>query len=187
MDYGFVHWNVILLMVKTGDGTIYHVDELCRQRALVPSLARDLDRMLARWGIQRRQVWRFVAGADVFARRGTDGGTVADQWADEGWTLEAANDDRINGAAEYLRWLGDVERRIRPRMFYFRNCARTIETIPQMMHDPHRPEDVLKIDCDEDGEGGDDAYDASRYGLMAVAQTLPELRAGGNPVAGWRG
>jgi hypothetical protein len=26
-----------------------------------------------------------------------------------------------------------------------------------MQHDPHRPEDVLKVDCDEDGVGGDDA------------------------------
>ena len=36
-----------------------------------------------------------------------------------------------------------------------RFCAR-------MTGDPHRPEDVLKVDCDEDG-GGDDAADALRY------------------------
>ena len=32
-----------------------------------------------------------------------------------------------------------------------------------MQHDPHRPEDVLKVDCDEDGIGGDDAADCLRY------------------------
>jgi hypothetical protein len=31
-----------------------------------------------------------------------------------------------------------------------------------MQHDPNRPEDVLKVDCDEDGVGGDDANDALR-------------------------
>ena len=30
-------------------------------------------------------------------------------------------------------------------------------------HDPNRPEDVLKVDADEEGVGGDDAADALRY------------------------
>ena len=42
-----------------------------------------------------------------------------------------------------------------------------VECAPQMQHDPHRPEDVLKVDCDDDGVGGDDPYDCLRYGLMA--------------------
>jgi hypothetical protein len=45
-------------------------------------------------------------------------------------------------------------------------CARLIETLPMLEHDPRRPEDVLKVDVDEDGNGGDDAYDSFRYGLM---------------------
>ncbi len=32
-----------------------------------------------------------------------------------------------------------------------------------MQHDPNRPEDVLKVDADEEGIGGDDAGDALRY------------------------
>jgi hypothetical protein len=35
-----------------------------------------------------------------------------------------------------------------------------------LLSDSRRPEDVLKVVCDEDGEGGDDAYDCGRYGLM---------------------
>ena len=56
---------------------------------------------------------------------------------------------------------------IRPTLFVFDRCARLIECLPQMQHDPHRPEDVLKVDCDDDGVGGDDPYDCLRYGLMA--------------------
>ncbi len=32
-----------------------------------------------------------------------------------------------------------------------------------LKYDPNRPEDVLKVDADEDGVGGDDAADALRY------------------------
>jgi hypothetical protein len=38
-----------------------------------------------------------------------------------------------------------------------------------MQHDPSRPEDVLKVDADEDGVGGDDAADALRY-LVATRE-----------------
>jgi hypothetical protein len=38
-----------------------------------------------------------------------------------------------------------------------------------MQHDPHHPEDVLKVNVDNEGFGGDDFYDVARYLLMAVA------------------
>ena len=37
--------------------------------------------------------------------------------------------------------------------------ARLAECLPSLQHDPNRPEDVLKVDADEDGVGGDDAAD----------------------------
>ena len=42
-------------------------------------------------------------------------------------------------------------------------CRRLIDCLPALQHDPMRPEDVLKVDADEDGIGGDDAADALRY------------------------
>jgi hypothetical protein len=44
-----------------------------------------------------------------------------------------------------------------------RRCGRLVETLPALQHDPNRPEDVLKVDADEDGVGGDDAAEALRY------------------------
>jgi hypothetical protein len=35
--------------------------------------------------------------------------------------------------------------------------------ISALQNDPNRPEDVLKVDADEDGAGGDDCADALRY------------------------
>jgi len=42
-------------------------------------------------------------------------------------------------------------------------CGWLIEALPALQHDPNRPEDVLKVDADEEGVGGDDAADALRY------------------------
>jgi hypothetical protein len=38
-----------------------------------------------------------------------------------------------------------------------------------LQHDPNRPEDVLKVDEDEDGNGGDDSADCLRY-LVATKE-----------------
>jgi phage terminase large subunit len=69
---------------------------------------------------------------------------------------------------------GDPENGIRPTLFIHRRCARLIETLPTLQHDPNRPEDVLKVDADEEGVGGDDAADALRY---LVATKSREVRA----------
>lgn len=170
MDYGFTHYNVILLFAQDGDGTVYVLDELAERGWLAPRHAEAVRAMLARWGLEPEHLWRFVAGGDCFAPRPTAEGTVADQWASEGFRLDVADDDRINGAAEVLRRLGDPEAGLRPSIRISRNCARLIECLPMLEHDPHRPEDVRKVDTDDDGQGGDDAYDALRYGVMAAAQ-----------------
>ena len=46
-----------------------------------------------------------------------------------------------------------------------------IECLPSLQHDPNRPEDVLKVDCDEDGIGGNYAADCLRY-LVATGQQI---------------
>jgi phage terminase large subunit len=93
--------------------------------------------------------------------------------------------NRINGAAEYLKRMGSAEQSLPARMFYSPRCARLIECIPSLEHDPHRPEDVLKQDTDDDGNGGDDFYDGSRYGVMVAAQSRGGY--GHNPLDGYRG
>ena len=67
-----------------------------------------------------------------------------------------------------------------------RRCSKLIETLPILEHNSSRPEDVLKIDCDEDGKGGDDAADCARYGLMHSPLPL-NYGWGKNPMAGYRG
>lgn len=173
LDYGWIHWNVVHLFAKSADsGDVYVVDTHAARRWIVSSHVSGLEAMLDRNGIHRQQIRRFLAGPDVFSRR--DQVTIAQQYEQHGWKLEAAQTDRINGAAEILRRLGDIGQRIKPSVFIFDRCARLIESIPAMQHDPHRPDDVLKVDANEDGDGGDDFYDTFRYGLMEAAIAIPK-------------
>lgn len=167
LDYGFTHPTVCYLFTEF-DGVTYIVAEHWRMKALPPQHADAIKAMLARCGVVINRLRSFVAGADVFANKGDAmAKTIADQYKEQGIVLSPANMDRINGAGEVLRLLGDMEAGIAPKLQVFDTCPRLIECLPMLQHDPHRPEDVLKVNVDEDGVGGDDSYDTARYGCMA--------------------
>lgn len=167
LDYGFTHFTSAHLFAQSHDGDVFVIDEHTERRWLVERHAVALKAMCERNNVAWNRLEKVVAGSDVFAKK-QNGGTIADDYDAHGVTLTAANMDRINGAAEILRRLGDVETNIRPTIGIFDRCARLIECLPSMEHDPKRPEDVLKVDVDEEGVGGDDAYDSFRYGVMVA-------------------
>jgi hypothetical protein len=121
---------------------------------------------------------RFVAGADVFSRQ-SDGTTIAGQYGRLGFVLRCANTDRVNGWAEVLQRLGDPDGGVTPTVFIHQRCGRLIETLPGLQHDPNRPEDVLKVDADEDGGGGDDAADALRYLVATKSRAVVQRKLRG--------
>jgi hypothetical protein len=119
---------------------------------------------------ESRSLKRFVAGADIFGTR-HDGTTIAAQYQKLGISLRPASMERINGWAEIHHRLGDPDNGVPPKLFIHERCARLIECLPNLQHDPNRPEDVLKTDPDDDGVGGDDTADALRY----LVSTKPRL------------
>src|SRR5512147_1153767 len=183
LDYGFAHYTVVLLGCTDGDGNIFVVDEHAERLWLPQRHAAAIKAMLGRHKIGDRKLElgdlkRFVAGADVFSRQ-SDGTTIAAQYARQGITLRAANTDRVNGWAEVMQGLGDVDGGVRPTLFLHRRCGRLIETQRTLQHDPNRPEDVLKVDADEDGVGGDDAADALRYLVATKPRTVAQRKLRG--------
>ena len=203
LDYGFAHYTVCLLGCRDGDGNTFIVDEHAErlwlpQRHAVAIKAmverHKMNGVVAMRGIPRltmrsqdevqnrplalADLKRFVAGADVFSRQ-SDGTTIAQQYAKHGITLRCANTDRVNGWAEVLQGFGDPEGGVRPTLFIHARCRRLIETLPALQHDPNRPEDVLKVDADEDGNGGDDAADALRYLVATKTRTVTQRRLRG--------
>jgi hypothetical protein len=195
LDYGFTHYTVVLLGCTDGDGNVFIVDEhaerlwlpqrhaaairamVGRQRVPVESLGLRAESAKTR-PLQLSDLKRFVAGTDVFSRQ-SDGTTIAAQYAREGITLKPANMDRVNGWAEVLQRLGDPGCGLAPKMFIHQRCGRLVETLPAMQHDPNRPEDVLKVDADEDGVGGDDAADCLRYLVATKTRTVAQRKLRG--------
>jgi hypothetical protein len=173
MDYGFTHYTVVLLGCLDGDGNMFIVDEHAERLWLPQRHAPAIVAMLGRHQISSRRLVisdlkRFVAGADVFSKQ-SDGSTVASQYAKLGIALRCANTERVNGWAEILHRLGDPGSGFPSRLFIHERCRRLVECLPTLQHDPNRPEDVLKVDADEDGVGGDDTADCLRY-LVATKE-----------------
>ena len=183
LDYGFTHYTVCLLGCTDGDGNVFIVDEHAQRLWLPQRHGAAIKAMVNRRKFSERKLEisdlrRFVAGADVFSKQ-SDGTTVAAQYARQGITLRCANTDRINGWAEILQRFGDVDAGIRPTLFIHRRCARLLESLPSLQHDPNRPEDVLKVDADEDGVGGDDAADAFRYLVATKTRAITQRKLRG--------
>jgi hypothetical protein len=108
-----------------------------------------------------------------------DGATRDSQYARLGIYLRPAAMDRVNGWAEVLRLLGDPDHGIPARLFIHKRCGRLIDCLPNLVHDPNHPEDVLKSDPDdEDGSGGDDSADALRYLVATKPRVLHKLHLG---------
>jgi phage terminase large subunit len=183
MDYGWTHYTVVLLGCLDGDGNMFIVDEHAERLWLPQRHGPAIKAMIARHQIGNRRLEisdlkRFVAGADVFSKQ-SDGSTVASQYGKLGVSLRCANTDRINGWAEILHRLGDPANGVEPRLFIHERCARLVEGLPSLQHDPNRPEDVLKVDADEDGVGGDDAADCFRYLVATKARVVMQRKLRG--------
>lgn len=182
LDAGFTHFTAAHLHYVLGE-EIYTIDEYGQRKKTPQTNAQGILAMLERHGLTPRDMWKQVSGQDLFAKKVVDGNkqrATNDIYKEYGFRFKPAEVDRISGASHMLSLLGDVEEANKypeysemwithwPKWFIVDRCVRLIEQIPSMVHDPSRPEDVDKVDCDEDGYGGDDFYDSARMGLMAV-------------------
>jgi phage terminase large subunit len=171
MDYGFQHWNVILLHGEDGDGVKYTISELNHRKHFPDEIAPEVGPWLGRYGLRLDDIAERRSGSDTFSQTGRSRSTVAEEYAGHGihWQpAYTAPGSRREGAHELARRLGNKERGIPPTWFIFEDCRRLIETLPYLEADPNNPEDVKKVDCDPaTGDGGDDWYDCARYGLFS--------------------
>lgn len=105
-----------------------------------------------------------IADPAIFSPTGVvdkyGGQTIAETFARNGIIFMPASNRRIDGWSvmnQYLMW----DEHNKPKLQYFSTCKDSIRTIPNLVHDEIRPEDV-----DTDGE--DHAADVDRYFLMSL-------------------
>ncbi|HXJ16076.1 MAG TPA: terminase family protein [Candidatus Polarisedimenticolia bacterium] len=106
----------------------------------------------------REKIDAVYLSPDAFARR-TDEASIAEQMGDvfaaAGFPRPVpADDDRVGGWMLMYQMLDSGEWRLTE------NCIELIRTLPNLVRDPARVEDVEKMD-------GDDPADAARYGLKS--------------------
>jgi phage terminase large subunit len=140
-----------------GRGQIATCREYVTRRTPPRELAREIVARSERNG-SREQIDAIYLSPDAFARR-TDEASIAEQM---GEVLAAAglprpvpaDDDRIGGWMLMYQMLDAGE------WILTENCSELIRSIPNLVRDTARIEDVEKMD-------GDDAADAARYGLKS--------------------
>jgi phage terminase large subunit len=173
LDHGNKHPTAAYILARSNDDSVYVIAEHVANQTPITVHAKAIKQMLADipgGPFQLSHLRSFVAGGDVFAETRKGKGTVHKDYLEEGISLTIANTARVQGAQELQKRLGDPRFNIEPTIFIFDTCPRLIECIPNLQHDPRRQEDVLKVDADINGEGGDDEYDSARYGLMEFAK-----------------
>ncbi len=149
------------------DGRVWVYRELYVKGMNVDQIATEINRLST-----GEQYEYSVADPAIFANIGfTDkygGQTIAESFARQGVMFIPASNRRIDGwnlMHQYLYWTEQKP----PKIMYFNTCFDSIRTIPALVHDDIRPEDV-----DTDGE--DHAADTDRYMLMSLherASTKP--------------
>ena len=136
----------------------------------------DIDQIAAKIkALSEGEIYDYsVADPSIFARTGFvdqyGGQTIAEGFARHGIVFMPASNRRVDGwnlMHQYLRW-GEV----RPKLIYFNVCYNSIRTIPALIHDERRGEDV-------DTKSEDHAGDATRYMLSSLHERQPSTPLSG--------
>lgn len=174
-DYGYNHPFACQWWAIDTDGILYLILELygCGQEPNT-GVHWTADKQFAEIArIEREHPWlrgkRIYGVADpaIWSKEST-GLSIADAAAKHGVYFDRANNDRLNGWAQCHNRLA-FDRNGRPGMYVFAHCAGFRRTIPTLLYDENRPEDL-------DTEGEDHEADAWRYLCMANPIKAPEQK-----------
>lgn len=167
IDYGYANPSAVYWWAVDYDGNLTAYRELYATGLTYRALARKIFEMTS----AEEDVKYWVADPAIWNKSGEtelSGAELMYEVAAEmkrSLQLVPANNDRLNGWTIYREYLktAEVEGKLVPGIRYFKTCPNAIRTIPALIYDEHRTEDV-----DTDGE--DHAADSSRYAVMSRPQ-----------------
>ena len=193
-DWGFRHPFSFGLYVANGDGDIIKVETITGRGMNDKQMIAYIREVSHSIGFPVEDLEYTVAGTDAFnaeMAKANTGETTAERFAKGGIPMIKADTSRISGLKnfrEMLAWqkTGPVIEGV-PTPGYPRftlldtpSNRAAFAQFQNMVLDEKRPEDVKKVDANDDGLGGDDIYDETRYGLQsrAHAHALPVAEVG---------
>ena len=180
LDWGYSKPYALVKLAVNYDGKVIQYGEIygCR-RGEVNAGTKKASFEVAKkaWaGAVEEGVTDMVADPAVW--NGQDGYPAPiDAFKDAGFKCIPANHDRKAGLQVLHDFLKQEDENGLPMYQVFSTCYQTIRTLPALLPDPHRPEDV-------DSNLEDHLYDAIRYGLMSRFVSKPQLYLSRTQTAG---
>lgn len=141
------------------EGRLFVYRELYARGLNVDQIATEINRLS-----KGEDYWFSVADPSIFANTGmvdkSGGQTIAETFARNGIMFMPASNRRVDGWNLMHQYLAYQEGTL-PKLIYFNTCFDSIRTIPALVHDKNRPEDI-------DTKGEDHAADTDRYLLASL-------------------
>lgn len=156
LDWGYTNPFAVLWLAIDYDGRVYVYRELYDTQYTVEQLSREILDLShgeeINYAIADPSMWSIT--------QYEQGESIAMKMQSFGVPLMKGDNNRIGGAQNVHQYLSINEADNKPYLQIFNTCHNLIKTLPALVHDNKKVEDV-------DTEGEDHAYDALRYGLMA--------------------
>lgn len=154
-DYGYAHPFAFILLAVEKDGNLYVKDYITKHRCEVEEQGKLINE------ITGDRTLNVFCGVDIWNKEG--GPTIVSRLRNTCPKLNfiKANTNRISGVAEMRKWLESA------RLRFFSHTEEVFNQLLTIQYDPKRPEDVLKMNADDNGDNGDDLFDALRYAIMS--------------------
>lgn len=154
-DYGYAHPFAFILLAVEKDGNLYVKDYVTKTRCEVEEQGKLINEIT---GDKSLNVF---CGVDIWNKEG--GPTIVSRLKNTcpKLTFIKANTNRISGVAEMRKWMESS------RLQFFSHTEEVFNQLLTVQFDPKKPEDVLKMNADDNGDNGDDLFDALRYAIMS--------------------
>jgi hypothetical protein len=174
---GICHWVALM-----PDKHLYVRHEWKFSQTIAQDVAKNIRRMtdeLARDLGRKIRIRKAVGDPSMWNHTGHTGESIAETFARNGVSMVKGDNEREIGWQRFRHWLSRSPDGV-PWLYYHPSCAYALRTIPSLVGDKHKPEDV-------DTEGDDHAGDADRYGVMSrPAPSRPYEPPNVNPLSlGW--
>lgn len=154
---GICHWVALM-----PDKRLYVRHEWKFSQTIAQDVAQGIVGMTRELGniIGRKvKIRKAVGDPSMWNHTGHTGESIAETFARNGVSMTKGDNEREIGWQRFRHWLCKAPDGA-PWLVYHPSCHYAIRTIPSLVGDKHKPEDV-------DTEGEDHAADADRYGVMA--------------------
>lgn len=173
-DYGYLAPSAVYWCAVDSDGVIY----VYRELYVTGHTYEQLDEKIVSLTLAQEDIKYGVFDPSIWARKGDSELSGAEKMTmrhreltTKALHLIQGNNDRINGWGQVREYLKPFIRNGQKiaKLQVFRTCENLIRTLPALVYDKHRVEDV-------DSDGEDHGPDGIRYGIMSRPPKAPDVR-----------